>query len=261
MRIARFVRIPFMGRLDRDQSPDIPNSAGFETTRWSVVLAAANGVTSESRDALAALCAGYWYPVYGFIRQRIHDPDRAADLTQGFFTRLLEKADLRSVDPAKGQFRAFLLAACKHFLSNEHDRETAQKRGGGRCPVSIDRRDAEGRYLVEPAHGLTPERLFERRWALAILEQSLDQLSREFRETGKGALYDRLKAVLTGAHDAVSYADVGQSLGMTEAAVKKAAQRLREQFRGILHERILETVSDPRLVDDEIRALFSSLAL
>jgi RNA polymerase sigma-70 factor (ECF subfamily) len=232
----------------------------FETTRWSLVLAAADGATPQADEALAALCATYWYPLYAFIRRRGHDPDRAADLTQGFFTRLLEKEDLRSVDPSKGRFRAFLLAACKHFLANEHDRQTAQKRGSGRCPVSIDRRDAEGRYLAEPAHDLTPERLFERRWALGLLEQSLDQLGRESRQAGKGELYERLKSILTGAEGVVSYAQVGTGLGMSEAAVKKAAQRLRQRYREILRERIAGTVDDPGEVDDEIRTLFVVLS-
>jgi RNA polymerase sigma-70 factor (ECF subfamily) len=249
-----------MRRPDPARSPDAPRRAVFQTTHWSLVLAAADGTTPQADEALAALCAAYWYPLYAFIRRRGHDPDRAADLTQGFFTRLLEKEYLQPVDPSKGRFRAFLLAACKHFLANEHDRETAQKRGGGRCPISIDRRDAEGRYVAEPAHDLTPERLFERRWALALLEQSLDQLGGEFHRTGKGALYDRLKFVLTGAEDVVSYADVGRSLGMNEAAVKKAAQRLRERFREVIRGRIVETVADPSVVDDEIRSLFSALA-
>jgi RNA polymerase sigma-70 factor (ECF subfamily) len=216
-------------------------------------------VTPQAEQALAALCAAYWYPVYGFVRQRVHDPDRAADLTQGFFARLLEKDDLRAVDPTRGRFRAFLLAACKHFLANERDRETARKRGGGVCPVSIDRRDAEGRYLVEPAHDLTAERLFERRWALALLEQSLDQLGREFHAAGKGPLYDRLKSILTGTESGVAYAEVGRSLGITEVAVKKAAQRLRDRFRAIIRQRVAETVADPDQVDDEIRALFATL--
>ena len=142
-----------------------PSAARFPTTCWSRVAAAAGRVTPEAREALAALCASYWYPLYAFIRRRGHDPDRAADLTQGFFARFLEKDYLSSVDPSKGRFRAFLLAACKHFLANAHDQEVALKRGGGRYPVSIDRRDAEGRYLAEPAHDATPERLFERRWA------------------------------------------------------------------------------------------------
>ena len=232
----------------------------FETTRWSLILAAAGRKTTAADDALAALCAAYWYPVYAFIRRRGHDADGAADLTQGFFTVLIEKDYLRSVDPSKGRFRAFLLAACKHFLANEHDRETARKRGGGHRDISIDRRDAEGRYIAEPAHDLTPERLFERRWALSLLDQSLEQLGLEFREAGKEALYERLRHILTGEEGAVSYALVGEALGLTEAAVKKAAQRLRTRYREIIRERVAKTVDEPSLVEDEIRTLFAILA-
>jgi RNA polymerase sigma-70 factor (ECF subfamily) len=232
----------------------------FESTRWSLVLAASEAAAPEADKALAELCTVYWYPLYAFIRHRGNDADRASDLTQGFFTRLLDKEFFRSADPSRGRFRAFLLTACKNFLANEHDRETARKRGGGRCRISIDRRDAEGRYLAEPAHELTAERLYERRWALTLLEQSLDQLGRESRQAGKGALYERLKPILTGADAVVSYAEVGESLRMSEAGVKKAAQRLRQRYREILRERIASTVDGAGQVDDEIRALFAILA-
>lgn len=240
--------------------PYAPHRPTFETTCWSLVLAASDRAAPQADGALAALFAAYWYPLYAFIRRQGHDPDRAADLTQGFFTRLLEKEGLRSVDPSKGRFRAFLLAACKHFLANEHDREVARKRGGGRSSISIDLRDAEGRYLSEPCHDLTPERLFERRWALTLLDESLDQLGREFHQGGKGALFERLKFLLTGVDGAASYAQLGAASGMTEAAVKKAAQRLRGRYREILRERIARTVEDPGQVDDEIRTLFGSLS-
>jgi DNA-directed RNA polymerase specialized sigma24 family protein len=162
-----------------------------------------------------------------------------------------------SIDPSRGRFRAFLLAACKNFLANEHDRETVQKRGGGRNLVSIDLRDAEGRYIAEPAHDLTPERLFERRWALTILDQSLDQLGRESRQADKAALYERLKSILTGAEGNSSHAEIGASLGMTEGAVKKAAQRFRQRYREILREWIAVTIDDPGQVEDEIRTLLA----
>lgn len=249
-----------MRRTQPDREPAPQRRRAFETTRWSLVLAAAGRVTPEADRALAALCATYWYPLYAFVRRRGHDPERAADLTQGFFVRLLEKNDFQSLDPARGRFRAFLLAACKHFLANERDWATAQKRGGGCFPVPIDRRDAEGRYLAEPAHNLTPERLFDRRWAILLLDQSLDQLGREYEQAGKGARFERLKCVLTGCEPAGTYAETGEALGMTEAAVKKAAQRLRDRYREILRERIAETVDDPGQVDDEIRALFGVLA-
>ncbi len=232
----------------------------FETTCWSLVLAAVGRATPRAEEALATLCAAYWYPLYAFIRRQGHTADGAADLTQEFFARLIEKEFLRSVDPSRGRFRAFLLAACKNFLANEHDRETAQKRGGGRNLVSIDVRDAEGRYRAEPGHNLTPERLYERRWALTILDQSLDQLEREFRQGGKSALHERLKSILIGAESNASHAEIGASLGMTEDAVKKAAQRFRQRYREILRARIARTIDDPAQVDDEIQTLFAILS-
>jgi RNA polymerase sigma-70 factor (ECF subfamily) len=238
----------------------VSHGPSFGTTHWSLILAARDRATPQADDALAELCAAYWYPLYAFIRRRGHDPDRAADLTQGFFARFLEKDYLSSVDPSKGRFRAFLLAACKHFLANAHDQEVALKRGGGRRSVSIDQREAEGRYLCEPAHDLTPERLFERRWALTLLDQALDQVGREFHRGGKGVLYDRLKVVLTGAASAAPYAWIGAELGMTEDAVKKAAQRLRRRYREVLRGLVAETVDEPGQVDDEIRTLFAILA-
>jgi RNA polymerase sigma-70 factor (ECF subfamily) len=249
-----------MKRSEPHDPPVTSDRPSFGTTHWSLILAARDRGTSQAENALAALCAAYWYPLYAFIRRRGHDPDRAADLTQGFFARFLEKDYLSSVDPSTGRFRAFLLAACKHFLANAHDREVALKRGGGRRPVSIDQRDAEGRYLCEPAHDLTPERLFERRWAMTLLDRALDQVGREFYRGGKGVLYDRLKVVLTGAAEAAPYARIGAELGMTEDAVKKAAQRLRRRYREALRGLVAETVAEPGQVDDEIRTLFAILA-
>src|SRR3954452_23580278 len=156
--------------------PMRPQAGRFDTTHWSVVLAARDRDTPRAEQALSALCAAYWYPLYAFIRRQGHDPDRSADLTQEFFARLLEKDDIKAVDRAKGRFRSFLLAACTHFLANERDRARALKRGGDRPPVSIDVRDAEGRYRAEPAHGLTAERLYERRWALTLLDGVLERL-------------------------------------------------------------------------------------
>jgi RNA polymerase sigma-70 factor (ECF subfamily) len=249
-----------MKRPAPDDPPVGSDRRSFGTTHWSVILAARDHVTPQADGALAALCADYWYPLYAFIRRRGHDPDQAADLTQGFFARFLEKDYLASVDPSKGRFRAFLLAACKHFLANAHDREVALKRGGGRGLISIDLRDAEERYVCEPAHDVTPERLFERRWALSLLDRALDQVGREFHGGGKGALYERLKVVLTGAEGAAPYAKLGAELGMNEDAVKKAAQRLRQRYREVLRELVAETVDEPGQVDDEIRALFAILA-
>src|SRR5262249_18720611 len=159
-----------------------------------------------------------------------------------FFSRFVEKDVLAGVNREKGKFRAFLLASCKHFLTNERDRARAQKRGGGRSIISIDMSGAERRYQVEPANGLTPDSLFERRWALTLLEGVLEGLATEYREAGKGPLYDRLKFVLADGNEAASYQEIAAALGMTEAAVKKAAQRLRDRYRALLRTRIAETV-------------------
>jgi RNA polymerase sigma-70 factor (ECF subfamily) len=184
-----------MAHIRPESDPTQPRAGRFETTHWSVVL--------------AARCAAYWYPLYAFVRRRGHDPDRAADLTQEFFARLLEKDCLKAVDRAKVRFRSFLLAACTHFLANQRDRARALNRGGDRPPVSIDRRDAWGRYLVESVHELTAERLYQRRWALTLLDAVLERLGEESRRAGTGPLYERLKVALTGAEGAVPFARVG----------------------------------------------------
>jgi RNA polymerase sigma factor (sigma-70 family) len=242
-------------------SSSLPAGAGrFATTHWSVVVAARDGDSPQARDALAALCGTYWYPLYAFVRRQGNSADAAQDLTQEFFARLLEKDFLAVVDREKGKFRSFLLAACKHFLSNERDRARAQKRGGGRQPLSIDARDAESRYLLEPADPLTPEKLFERRWALTLLEQVLARLRDEFGRAGKEQLFDRLKSYLTGAPDGASYAEAASELEMSEGAVKVAVHRLRRRYRDLLHDEIARTTDSPADVDDEIRCLFAALA-
>lgn len=235
-------------------------SAGnFATTRWSVVLAAGDHTGPQAQAALATLCQGYWYPLYVFARRQGHGPEDAQDLTQGFFARLLEKDFLRSVDPGKGRFRSFLLAAYKHFLANERDRANAQKRGGGRLAVPIDLQGAEDRYRLEPAHTLTAERLFERRWAMTLLGQVLGRLREEFVAVDNAPHFEVLKAFLTGERSDIRYAEVGRQLGMSEGAVKVAVHRLRGRYRELLREEIARTVDDPAQVDEEIRGLFLAL--
>jgi RNA polymerase sigma factor (sigma-70 family) len=223
----------------------------FATTRWSLV-AAAKG--PAARQALAELCELYWYPVYAFVRRRGHSPHDAADLTQAFFARLIETAGIAGADPDKGRFRSYLLGAVRHFLANEHDRAVAKKRGGGRVIESLNLSDAERRYAAEPADGRTPEQLFERRWALTLLDGVLAGLRAEYAASGQAVLFDRLKATLTG--DAGPYADLAAELGMTEGAVKVAAHRLRRRYRDRLRAAIAETADD---VEAEIRDLFTAL--
>ena len=173
-----------------------PSVVHFPTTCWSRILAAVDPADPAARDALADLCSAYWYPVYAFIRGRSHDPDEAADLTQGFFVRLLDKGLLAAADPEKGRFRTLILADCSRFLADHRDRQLAHKRGGGRVAVSIDATDAEGRYRHEPVHNLTPERLFERAWAVTLLGQALERLRLEYEASQQGAAFDQLKMVL-----------------------------------------------------------------
>jgi RNA polymerase sigma-70 factor (ECF subfamily) len=229
------------------------------STLWSVVLCARDRATQEADEALTALCRMYWYPLYVYIRRQVSTADQAEDLTQAFFARLLEKDFLAGVDAHKGKFRAFLLACCKHFLANERDRQRAHKRGGGQPILSLDRPSAEERYSREPADTFDPERLYQRSWALLLLEQTLEQLRQEYHDAGKGPLYEHLKGVLLGEDSALSYAEVGAAVGMTEPAVKKAAQRLRQRYRELLKERIAATVEGPEAVEEEVRELFAVL--
>jgi RNA polymerase sigma-70 factor (ECF subfamily) len=236
-----------------------PPSGHMPSTLWSIILLAQDGSTGEADQALATLCRTYWYPLYVYIRKRTGATDRAEDLTQAFFTRFLEKDFLAQAAPEKGRFRAYLLACCNHFLANSWDHERAQKRGGGRRVLSLDLRSAEQQYRHEPADTLSADRLFERRWALTVLEATLSRLRDEFHEARKGPLYEHLKAALVGEHNALSYADIGRALGMSEAAVKKAAQRLRQRYRELLREHVAATVEGPGAVEDEIRDLFAAL--
>jgi RNA polymerase sigma factor (sigma-70 family) len=236
----------------------------FLTTQWSMVLAAGGTASDEmsQTQALATLCELYWYPLYAFVRRRGYDPDAAQDLTQSFFARVIEKAYLRDATPTRGRFRSFLLGSLKHFLANEWDHAHALKRGGGVTvlPLDVELGDGENRYRLEPADDETPEHLFERQWALALLERTLARLREEHAEAGKGAQFDVLKPVLTGEPLDETYAQLGERLGMSEGAVKVAVHRLRRRMRALLEEEIARTVADPREADDEIQYLFGVLS-
>jgi RNA polymerase sigma-70 factor (ECF subfamily) len=207
---------------------------------------------------MAELCSAYWFPVYAYVRRRGHDHHAAQDLTQGFFARLLEKNDLAAADRTRGRFRSFLLAACQHFLANQHDHDTAKKRGGGRVHVALDFANADGRYSHEPAAAATPERVFTRQWALGLLDRVLDGLRHEYEESGRSKLFDILKECLTGGMEA-GYAEVAERMHMTEGAVKVAVHRLRQRYKDRLRMAIAETVAGPEQVEDEIRDLFAAL--
>jgi RNA polymerase sigma-70 factor (ECF subfamily) len=236
-----------------------PRSADgrFELTRWSIVRAA-KGNEPEARAALEILCANYWYPVYAFVRRQQHSPHDAQDLTQSFFTKLLEKRWLDGVEREKGRFRSFLLVSVKHFLSNERDHAEAQKRGGGRRQISLDISSAETRYAAEPHDTATPEKIFERRWAFTLLERVLGRLRVEMTAAGKEELFDELKPTLAGEQS--PYAQIAERLGMTEGAVKVAAHRLRKRYRELIRDEIAQTVADGDEVDEELRDLMSALS-
>ena len=236
----------------------------FTTTRWSLVLAAAGkGAANapDAREAMASLCRTYWYPLYAFVRRSGYGHEDAMDLTQGFFSKMLEKNDLRTVDPARGRFRSWLLGCLKHFLANEHDRATAQKRGGGKriYNFDLDPDDAESRYRLEPAHELTPEKIFDRRWAMVLIENVLNQLRAECAASDKAKLFETVKPYLWGERNE-SYAEAAPTLDMTEAALKAAVHRLRKRYKDLLRLEISHTVHSAAEVDEEIRDLFAALA-
>ncbi len=237
-----------------------PGAGGrFETTQWSLVLAAGQGGSAAAEEALARLCSLYWYPVFAFVRRRGYTADDAQDLTQGFFARLIEKGDLRAADRNRGRFRSFLLTNCQYFLANERDRAFSRKRGGGRVPLPIDVAAAEGRYERAFAHTETPERLYDRQWSLALLDGVFEALRAEYAATGRAGLFDRLKEFLTAADDAGTHADAAREMGTTAGAVKVAVHRLRRRYREELRRRVADTVGSDRDVDDEIRYLLETL--
>jgi len=231
----------------------------FATTRWSLILAVRNRGSANASSALASLCEMYWFPVYAFIRRTGVSRDEADDLTQAFFTRVVEKGFFGDARQERGRFRTFLLAAVRHFLSNERDRERTLKRGGQHVVVSLDVETAEGHYQLDPRDDLTPERLFDRRWALTLIARVLTRLDETYTTGGKRVLFDRLKGFLTGDNAGTPYAEIARTLGMSEGAVKVAAHRLRRQFREMLIDEISQTVSEPGEIDAEIQYLLNAV--
>ena len=231
----------------------------FGTTPWTLVLDAQTAITSGGQRALAALCELYWYPLYAYLRRRGHSPEDAQDLTQGFFAYFLEHHALQAVDQTRGRFRSFLLAALNHYVSNARDRDRAQKRGGTAARVSFDHGTAEARYAREPADRWTPERVFDRNWALTVLDHVLARVRDDYRTDGKGELFEHLNVCLTGDRVDVSYRELGGMLGMTEGAVKQAVHRLRRRYREILYAEIGRTVSTVDQIDRELQYLMAAV--
>ena len=245
-------------------SPDFRSAeatgGAFSTTHWSVVRSAADDDTDCAARALEQLCDRYWYPIYAFIRRRGSDHHAAEDLTQAFFARLLEKKSLRHADREKGRFRTFLLSSLTNFLNNEWDKWQTIKRGGRQQIISLDEAVAEQRYRCEPVTSDTPERQFERRWALTLLQQVLDNLKQEQVESGKAELFAKLEPFITGEVTQGVYARLEAELGMREETVRVALSRLRNRFGQLLRNEIANTVASPAEVDAEIRELFAAFA-
>ena len=232
----------------------------FTTTSWSKVLAAREAPSAQAREALEALCQAYWYPLYAYVRRQGHDADEAGDLTQAYFAELIEKSYLEDYDPSRGRFRVFLRASVRHFLSKQREKALTWKRGGRTKTISFDAQEVESRYRHEPVDRLTPEEVFERRWALTVLESGLAKLRTEQREAGRGREFERLEGFLTGQEATVSYSEVAAELATSEGAIKTMIHRLRQRFGHLLRGEIAQTVAGPEEVDDEVKYLLGVVA-
>jgi RNA polymerase sigma factor (sigma-70 family) len=232
--------------------------AAFVTTHWSAVLRAGYGSTSEARAALEELCCAYWYPVYAYVRRRGHLPEDAKDLTQSFFLRLLSQKSFAHADPKLGRFRSFILGALDHFLVSEWKRVNAEKRGGGRAILSLDWAAAENRFDLEPADTTTPDKIFDKQWATALLDKVLAELEKEY--VAEKDLFQTLKQTLAGRRETQPYAELAKRLGMSEGAIRVAVHRLRKRYRALLQAEIGRTVSSPEEAKEELAYLFKSLS-
>jgi len=236
------------------------DTSRFATTRWSVVLAAGDSSSPQHEQALSILCQHYWFPLYAYLRRRGHESHEAEDYTQGFFAKILERRGLRQADPTCGKFRSFLLVSLKNFVADERGHAQAQKRGGGKKIISLDLDTAEKRYAKEPTHRLSPEKLFERSWALAVLKQAMNGLKSESKTGDKQQIFSHLKIYLTMEEHVVPYRETAAKLNMTEGAVKVSVLRLRRRYRELVRDEIARTVASEAQVDEEIKDLFAALS-
>jgi RNA polymerase sigma-70 factor (ECF subfamily) len=248
-----------MSMPEEPSSPMTGHGAQFAATSWTNVLAAQRAGAPGAAEALEKLCQTYWYPLYAYVRRRGNDPHKAQDLTQEFFYRLIRENYLGAVDRRRGKFRSFLLAALNHFLSNQRDYERAAKRGGGQTLISLDDTDAETRFLREPSCDLSPEKIFERNWFLALLDQALARLREELRDTGRGEAFDHLKQFILEDADPGDYNAVAVPLRMTPNAVAVTVHRWRDRYKKLVHEEIMRTVGDLGEVEEELGRFFSTL--
>ena len=247
--------------MERDLDPSGEGAASFNTTRWTIVMSAAQSQAPGAESALAQLCRTYWYPLYMFARRRGHSPDDAQDLTQSFFLHLLEHRALAGIDRLKGKFRSFLLASFQNHLSDQADHARRIKRGGGKEFVQLDVEEVEQRYRLEPAEFLTPENIFDARWAMTVLGEVLKQLRQEYVAEGKASTFDVLQAFLDPYNSTTlpSYDEVANRLQVTIGAVKTLIHRLRKRYTALLRQEVGHTVSDPAEIDEEIHALCEAL--
>jgi RNA polymerase sigma-70 factor (ECF subfamily) len=230
--------------------------AAFTTTHWSVVLEA-QGESPAAHEALEKLCRTYWRPIYAFLRRQGVSPEEAEDITQGFFAQLLERRKFSAVRKEKGRLRSFLLGALKYFLADEQRRAMAIKRGEGQRLIPLEELRADKRIEMEPADSMTAEMIYERRWALTVLEQVLDRLKNEYRTAGNAALFDSLKQLLPDEPGSPSQAEIAAQLGMTENALRQAFYRFRQRYQSLLREEIAHTVATPGDIEDELRHLIA----
>ncbi len=248
---------------DPDATPTVADGeragAVFATTHWSVVLAAGHAGDTVARPALEALCHAYWYPVYAFLRRRGIPPADAEDFTQGFFLHLLERGVLGRADPDRGRFRSFLLACLNHYVADERDKARAQRRGGGQAGWALDMSGADRRYALEPAHQETPDRLFDRHWALTIMERALARLREEQVAAGRGREFEALQRFLTGVTDGGDYGETAALTGLSANAVAVGVHRLRQRFRDCVREEVASTVATPGDMEEELRHLLMAL--
>jgi RNA polymerase sigma factor (sigma-70 family) len=242
-------------RTEEPNSESQAHGGVFATTHWNLVLAAGQQGSPQAADAIEQLCRTYWYPLYVYVRRRGYGVEDAEDLTQGFVAQLLERKSFARADPGKGRFRSFLLAGLNYFLSDERSRTHAQKRGGGHLILPLEAHSADHRYQLEPVDHLSPDKFFERQWALTVLDRVLDRLEQEFREAGKSKLFERLRGFLVASTVPETYAEAAVDLGMSAEAVKKAVHRMRHRYQELFRAEIAATVSDPTEIEDEMRHL------
>ena len=232
----------------------------FATTHWTVVLAAGKRSTPQSDRALEELCRAYWFPLYAYVRRRGHTKEDAEDLTQAFFARFLEKNYLAGLSAERGRFRAFLLASLKHFLINEWDKSRRQKRGGGMTPLSLDWQTADTQFQIADTTEPSPDKAFDREWAVALLAKVIERLQGECVAEGRAKQFAELKIFLTAGKGELSHADAAKTLGMDEGTIRVAVHRLRKRYRQLLRDEIAQTLVDSADVDEEMRALFGAFA-